>query len=88
MNEMSAGDILVSPERGTSRVLFRRIGAEAPPGDWDAGWRDLAVPRFVKLNAADWFVLDGDSAFQERTLSSSRLEREQSAVPVTNPDCV
>jgi hypothetical protein len=64
---MSADYIMVSPERGTSRVLFRRLSAEAPPGDWDDGWRSVTAPKFIKLNPAGWCVFDGNSAFRELT---------------------
>ena len=59
---MSALPVMVSPERGTSRVLYRRADAEAPPGDWDAGWPSVAVPSAVRLNAAGWCVFDGNWA--------------------------
>jgi len=68
---MGAGHVMVSPERGTSRVLFRRADAKPPPGDWDAGWPSLAVPKFVKLNASGWFVCRGDSAFRRTGRSPS-----------------
>jgi len=64
---MSADDFMIAPERGTSRVLYRRTSAKAPPGDWDPGWPSAAVPGFVKFNAAGWCVFDGDSAFPART---------------------
>ena len=59
---MSAESVMVSPERGTSRVLYRRVDAEAPPGDWDAGWPSAAIPNSVRLNAAGCCVFDGNWA--------------------------
>jgi hypothetical protein len=68
---MDASDFVIAPERGTSRVLYRRTSATAPPGDWDPGWRSVAIPKFVKFNAAGWCVSDRDAAVDTQPGRSS-----------------
>ncbi len=76
---MSADHIMVSPERGTSRVLFRRLSAKAPPGDWDDGWRSVTVPKFVKFNAAGWCVFESNSTLGARTRRTRSAWRSSEA---------
>ena len=48
----------VHTERGTGRLLFRRKGGVEPPGEWDGGRPAARLPKFARLNAAGYFVLE------------------------------